>query len=95
MDTKLATNSSSNNFHHHHHHQSSLLVNNNTNKEEEEEDCVQYEDCLINENDSLSPLHQQYASYNILDQDIDDQIATINSLTISDQQHPMDNLLDT
>lgn len=85
MDTKIATN----NFHH---HQSSLLVNN---KEEEEEDCVQYEDCLVNENDSLSPLHQQYASYNILDQDIDDQIATINSLTISDQQHPMDNLLDT
>lgn len=81
MDTKLATNSS--NFHH--------LVNN----KEEEEDCVQYEDCLINENDTLPPLHQQYASYNILDQDIDDQIATINSLTISDQQHPMDNLLDT
>jgi hypothetical protein len=39
--------------------------------------------------DSLPPNHP-YASYSITDQDIDDQIATINSLTISDQQHPMD-----
>ncbi|KAG2230608.1 hypothetical protein INT48_009598 [Thamnidium elegans] len=37
---------------------------------------------------------QPYASYSMTDQDIDDQIATINSLTISDQ-HPMDTILDT
>lgn len=38
----------------------------------------------------LLPSNHPYASYSITDQDIDDQIATINSLTISDQQHPMD-----
>lgn len=50
------------------------------------EDCDDYEDCLRD-------THQQiHSSYSITDQDIH---ATISSLTISDQQHPMDNLSDT
>lgn len=48
---------------------------------------------MMKEND-YSQQQQQYASYSMTDQDIDDQIATINSLTISDQ-HPMDTMLDT
>lgn len=45
-----------------------------------------YEDCIRD-------THQQiHSSYSITDQDIH---ATISSLTISDQQHPMDALLDT
>ncbi|KAG2200829.1 hypothetical protein INT47_001360 [Mucor saturninus] len=44
--------------------------------------------------DDYNQQQQQYASYSMTDQDIDDQIATINSLTISDQ-HPMDTMLDT
>lgn len=72
-----------------------ILNHSNTTKGE---DCIQhYDDCNTNDDNSssLPPLFEQYASYNIMDQDIDDQIATINSLTISDQQHPMDTILDT
>jgi hypothetical protein len=55
-----------------------------------------YEDCLLR--DTHQPSEQALLhAYNMTDQDIiDEQIATINSLTISDQQpHPMDTLLDT
>jgi hypothetical protein len=56
-----------------------------------------YEDCLLR--DTQPSEQQQQAllhAYNMTDQDmIDEQIATINSLTISDQQQQPHPLLDT
>lgn len=63
-----------------------------------------YEDCLLRDTHQpqQQPATEQTSeqallhAYNMTDQDsIDEQIATINSLTISDQHHPMGAMLDT